>query len=85
MSAGTAPSVSPQNAKKRRGKGEAAAVAAPVSVAASNTDAPSVSGEGAAANGQHEPSFLKELQKYAPYYPSKRQEKRRCLILTLLN
>ncbi|KAM5452157.1 hypothetical protein MaudCBS49596_003511 [Microsporum audouinii] len=63
MSAGTAPSVSPQNAKKRRGKGEAAAVAAPVSVAASNTDAPSVSGEGAAANGQHEPSFLKELQK----------------------
>ncbi|KAK2834948.1 hypothetical protein FQN49_006756, partial [Arthroderma sp. PD_2] len=68
MSAGTAPSIPPQNAKKRRGKGEASAVAAtstaaPVSVAASNADARSVSGEGAATNGQQEPSFLKELHK----------------------
>ncbi|EFR03390.1 hypothetical protein MGYG_06389 [Nannizzia gypsea CBS 118893] len=67
MSAATAPSnpSQTQNTKKRRGKAEAAAVAAPVSVAASNTDAPSVTAatDGAAVNGQHEPNFLKELQK----------------------
>ncbi|DAA79451.1 TPA_exp: Uncharacterized protein A8136_0224 [Trichophyton benhamiae CBS 112371] len=67
MSAVTAPSnpSQTQNTKKRRGKTEASAtVAAPVSVAASNTDAPSVAAAAdGSANGHHEPSFLRELQK----------------------
>ncbi|EFE44142.1 conserved hypothetical protein [Trichophyton verrucosum HKI 0517] len=66
MSAVTAPSnpSQTQNTKKRRGKAEASAtVAAPVSVAASNTDAPSVAAAAdGSANGHHEPSFLRELQ-----------------------
>lgn len=73
MSAVTAPSnpSQTQNTKKRRGKAEAsAAVAAPVSVAASNTDAPSVAAAAdGSANGHHEPSFLRELQKYVRTEP----------------